>query len=173
MSIIFSYAGYYNAFNMTNEIKNPIPTLKKNGIISLGTVAILYMLCNIAYFATVSKAEFAEASEIAAAVFFSKLFGESKAAANVLNFLVLLSAFGNLLAVLIGSSRMIREIGRQGVLPFTEFWVSTKPFGTPLGPYLLKWAMTFIMIVAPPAGDAFSFGMSALGTIGDKLNTVC
>lgn len=169
MSIIFSYAGYYNAFNMTNEIKNPIPTLKKNGIISLGTVAILYMLCNIAYFATVSKAEFAEASEIAAAVFFSKLFGESKAAANVLNFLVLLSAFGNLLAVLIGSSRMIREIGRQGVLPFTEFWVSTKPFGTPLGPYLLKWAMTFIMIVAPPAGDAFSFGIFALETIGDRI----
>ncbi|KAF9880069.1 high affinity methionine permease [Colletotrichum karsti] len=157
VSIVFSYAGYNNAFNMTNEIKNPIPTLKRNGIISLATVAILYMLCNIAYFATVSKAEFAEASEIAAAVFFSKLFGDSKAAANVLNFLVLLSAFGNLLAVLIGSSRMIREIGRQGVLPFTEFWVSTKPFGTPLGPYLLKWGMTFIMIVAPPAGDAFSF----------------
>ncbi|TDZ36438.1 High-affinity methionine permease [Colletotrichum trifolii] len=157
VSIIFSYAGYYNAFNMTNEIKNPIPTLKRNGVISLGTVAVLYMLCNVAYFATVSKAEFAEASEIAAAVFFSKLFGESRAAANVLNFLVLLSAFGNLLAVLIGSSRMIREIGRQGVLPFTNFWVSTRPFGTPLGPYLLKWAMTFFMIVAPPAGDAFSF----------------
>lgn len=97
---------------MTNEIKNPIPTLKKNGIISLLTVAILYMLCNIAYFAAVPKAEFKGASEIAAAVFFSKLFGGSKAAANVLNFLVLLSAFGNLLAVLIGSSRMIREIGR-------------------------------------------------------------
>ncbi|UQC90162.1 high-affinity methionine permease [Colletotrichum lupini] len=157
VSIIFSYAGYYNAFNMTNEIKNPIPTLKKNGIISLLTVAILYMLCNIAYFAAVPKAEFKGASEIAAAVFFSKLFGGSKAAANVLNFLVLLSAFGNLLAVLIGSSRMIREIGRQGVLPFTNFWVSTKPFGTPLGPYMLKWTMTFIMIVAPPAGDAFSF----------------
>ncbi|KAF6791397.1 high affinity methionine permease [Colletotrichum sojae] len=157
VSIVFSYAGYYNAFNMTNEIKNPIPTLKRNGVISLGTVAVLYMLCNIAYFATVPKAEFKEASEIAAAVFFSKLFGESRAAANVLNFLVLLSAFGNLLAVLIGSSRMIREIGRQGVLPFTDFWVSTKPFGTPLGPYLLKWGMTFIMIVAPPAGDAFSF----------------
>lgn len=47
---------------------------------------------------------------------------------------------------------------RQGVLPYPSFWVSTKPFGTPLGPYLLKWAMTFIMIVAPPAGDAFQFG---------------
>ncbi|KAK1590286.1 high-affinity methionine permease [Colletotrichum navitas] len=157
VSIVFSYAGYYNAFNMTNEIRNPIPTLRRNGVVSLLTVAVLYMLCNIAYFAAVPKAEFKGASEIAAAVFLSKLFGSSRAAANVLNFLVLLSAFGNLLAVLIGSSRMIREIGRQGVLPFTNFWVSTKPFGTPLGPYLLKWIMTFIMIVAPPAGDAFSF----------------
>ncbi|KAK2059581.1 high-affinity methionine permease [Colletotrichum caudatum] len=166
VSIVFSYAGYYNAFNMTNEIRNPVPTLRRNGAASLATVAVLYLLCNVAYFAAVPKAEFEGASEIAAAVFFSKLFGGSRAAANALNFLVLLSAFGNLLAVLIGSSRMIREIGRltvfilaprQGVLPFTNFWVSTKPFGTPLGPYLLKWIMTFIMIVAPPAGDAFSF----------------
>lgn len=73
---------------------------------------------------------------------------------------MLLSSFGNLLVVLIGQSRSIREIGRQGVLPFTEFWVSTRPFGTPLGPYLLKWGMTFIMIVAPPAGDAFTFVVS-------------
>ncbi|KAJ0143064.1 High-affinity methionine permease, partial [Colletotrichum tanaceti] len=157
VSIVFSYSGYNNAFNMTNEIRNPIPTLKKNGVISLAVVTVLYMLCNIAYFAAVPKAEFAKASEIAAAIFFSKLFNGSRAAANVLNFLVLLSAFGNLLAVLIGSSRMIREIGRQGVLPFTNFWVSTKPFGTPLGPYTLKWVMTFIMICAPPAGDAFAF----------------
>lgn len=120
------------------------------------------MLCNIAYFAVVPKEEFAEASEIAASIFFSKLFGGSESAANVLNFLVLLSAFGNLLAVLIGSGRMIREIGRQGVLPFTNFWVSTKPFGTPLGPYVVKWVLTFIMIVAPSAGDAFTFGQCYL-----------
>ncbi|KAH6974456.1 amino acid permease-domain-containing protein [Ilyonectria sp. MPI-CAGE-AT-0026] len=160
VSIVFSYAGYWNSFNVVNEIKNPIPTLKRNGAVSLGVVAILYILCNIAYFAVVPKAEFKEASEIAASVFFSKLFGDSKAAANVLNFLVLLSSFGNLLAVLIGSSRMLREIGRQGVLPWTNFWVSTKPFNTPLGPYLLKWVLTFIMIVAPPAGDAFTFVVS-------------
>ncbi|KAI1047257.1 hypothetical protein LB505_013291 [Fusarium chuoi] len=85
------------------------------------------MLCNIAYFAVVPKEEFAEASEIAASVFFTKLFGDSKSAANVLNFLVLLSAFGNLLAVLIGSARMLREIGRQGVLPYTNFWFGHVP----------------------------------------------
>lgn len=48
-------------------------------------------------------------------------------------------------------------VDRQGVLPYPRFWASTKPFGTPLGPYLVKWSLTVIMILAPPAGDAFSF----------------
>lgn len=46
---------------------------------------------------------------------------------------------------------------RQGVLPYPRFWASTRPFGTPLGPYFVKWFLTIIMIVAPPAGDAFNF----------------
>ncbi|TDZ15988.1 High-affinity methionine permease [Colletotrichum orbiculare MAFF 240422] len=167
INIIFSYTGYSNAFNVVNEIKNPIPVLKRHATISVIVVAVLYMFCNVAYFAAVPKAEFKGAKEIAAAVFFTKVFGTGPAE-QALNFLVLLSAFGNLLAVLIGSSRVIREIGRQGVLPFTQFWVNTKPFGTPIGPYFLKWVMTFIMIAAPPAGDAFQFVIS-LKTYPDGL----
>ncbi|RYP61398.1 hypothetical protein DL769_007721 [Monosporascus sp. CRB-8-3] len=159
VNVVFSYTGYQNAFYVVNEIRNPIPTLKRHVTISVSLVAVLYMLCNIAFFAAVPKKEFAESKEIAAAVFFTAVFGPG-GAEQALNVLVLLSAFGNLLAVLIGQSRVIREIGRQGVLPFTSFWVSTKPFGTPLGPYLLKWLMTFVMIVAPPAGDAFTFVVS-------------
>ena len=45
------------------------------------------------------------------AVFFTTVFRKG-AAETVLNVLVLLSAFGSLLAVLIGQSRMIREAGR-------------------------------------------------------------
>lgn len=103
------------------------------------------------------KDVFIKSKETSASVFFVTVFGAGRAD-KALNALVLLSAFANLLAVLVGQSRVIREIGRQGVLPFTEFWVSTKPFGTPIGPYFLKWLVTFIMIVAPPAGDAFQFG---------------
>ena len=51
VNIAFTYSGYQNAFNVVNEIKNPIPTLKKHASISVGVVAVLYMLCNIAYFA--------------------------------------------------------------------------------------------------------------------------
>lgn len=114
------------------------------------------MLCNVAYFAAVPKADILTADTTTASLFFTAVFGEQ--AAKGLNILVILSAFGNLVTVLIGQSRVIREIGRQGVLPYPKFWVTTKPFGTPIGPYLLKWAMTILMILAPPAGDAFNFG---------------
>ncbi|KAJ5874904.1 Amino acid/polyamine transporter I [Penicillium soppii] len=143
----FSYAGYENAFNVVNEVRNPTKTFKWSAPLSLGLTATLYVLANIAYFSAATKEEIIESKVVAAGLFFEKVFGTGSAA-SALNFLICLSAFGNLLAVLIGQSR---------VLPFTTFWTSTKPFGTPLGPYLVKWGLTILMILAPPAGDAFNF----------------
>ncbi|EAA66771.1 hypothetical protein AN9490.2 [Aspergillus nidulans FGSC A4] len=156
INVMFSYQGYENAFNLVNEVKNPVKTLKWSTPASLITVGILYMLANIAYVAAASKQEIVESEINVASLFFQKVFGGG-GASRALNFLICVSAFGNLLVVLIGQSRMLRECGRQGVLPFTRFWTSTRPFGTPLGPYWLKWALTAIMILAPPAGDAFNF----------------
>ncbi|KAJ6186689.1 hypothetical protein N7519_007990 [Penicillium mononematosum] len=152
----FSFAGYENAFNVVNEVRNPVKTLKWSAPLSLGLTAVLYVLANIAYFSAASKEEILESKVVAAGVFFEKVFGTGSAA-SALNFLICMSAFGNLLAVLVGQSRMLRECGRQGVLPFTSFWTSTRPFGTPLGPYFVKWSFTVLMILAPPAGDAFNF----------------
>lgn len=154
--IVFAYSGYTNAFNMVNEVKNPIKQIRRNGFISLIIVTILYILANVAFFAAVPKADLAAAEQIAASLFFENVFGAA-GGANGLNFLIALSAFGNLLAVFLGQSRLLRECGRQGVLPWPRFWASTKPFGTPLGPYFIKWLLTIIMILAPPAGDAFAF----------------
>ncbi|KAF7563159.1 hypothetical protein G7046_g957 [Stylonectria norvegica] len=155
-SIIFSYAGYENAFNVVNEVKNPVRNIQKNGLIALFMVTVMYVLTNVAFFAAIPKADIMSAKQVTAALFFKNVFGSGQAAKG-LNFLIALSAFGNLLAVLLGTSRIIRECGRQGVLPFPRFWASTRPFGTALGPYLAKWAITVVMILAPPAGDAFNF----------------
>ncbi|KAF2659756.1 amino acid transporter [Lophiostoma macrostomum CBS 122681] len=154
--IVFSYAGFENAFNVVNEVRNPVKQLKTNSFVALTIVAILYVLANVAYFAAVPKTELLAAKEISASLFFKHALGSSGAVKG-LNFLIALSSFGNLIAVLLGQSRLIRECGRQGALPFPRFWASTKPFGTPLGPYFIKWILTIIMIVAPPAGDAFNF----------------
>ena len=106
---------------------------------------------------TVPKDELKNSKLTTAALFFKHVFGDSGAVRG-LNFLIALASFGNMIAVIIGLSRRIREAGRQGVLPWTKFWVSTQPFGTPLGPYAVIWGLTALMIVAVPAGDAFTFG---------------
>ena len=123
------------------------------------------------------KEELESSGLTAASLFFGKVLGNSGAVRG-LNFLIALSAFGNIMAVIVGLSRRLRECGRfvysaamlrtnklthihrQGVLPWTPFWVSTKPFGTPLGPYFTTWAITALMILAIPSGDAFNFGTS-------------
>ncbi|KAL3461993.1 amino acid permease-domain-containing protein [Aspergillus heterothallicus] len=154
--IIFSYGGYNNAFNVTNEVKNPVKSLRIYATIALTVVYILYMFANVAFFAAISPDELKSSSLTVASLFFSKVFGNASGIRG-LNFLIALSSFGNIIAVQVGLSRRIRECGRQGVLPFTRFWVSTKPFGTPLGPYAVIWSMTALMILAIPAGDAFTF----------------
>jgi amino acid transporter len=161
--INFAYEGWSNSFNMVNEIKNPVRTIRWAGALSLGIVGVLYILCNVAYFAAVPKEDILGSSTLTAALFFENVFGVQ--AARGLNFLILTSAFGNLVSNLIGASRIIREIGRQGVLPYPAFWSSVKPFGTPLGPYVLKWVFTIVMIIAPPAGDAFDFGKCSSHTV--------
>lgn len=124
----FSYAGYENAFNVVNEVRvccfnavydrkpakqdqNPTKTLRWSAPLSLGATATLYVLANIAYFSAATKEEIIESKVVAAGLFFEKVFGTG-GAASALNFLICLSAFGNLLAVLIGQSRMLRECGR-------------------------------------------------------------
>ncbi|KAF7556129.1 hypothetical protein G7Z17_g1676 [Cylindrodendrum hubeiense] len=154
--IIFSYGGYNNAFNVVNEVKNPVRTLKIYATAALTTVYVLYMFANVAFFAAVPKADLEESKLTVASLFFKNVFGDGKAIRG-LNFLIALASFGNMIAVIIGLSRRVRECGRQGVLPFTSFWVSTKPFGTPLGPYFVIWFLTALMILAVPAGDAFTF----------------
>ncbi|KAK5743835.1 hypothetical protein LTR17_002457 [Elasticomyces elasticus] len=155
IKIIFAYAGYENAFNVVGEVQNPVKKIKNSGFAAVILVAILYMLANIAYFAAIPVADIKAGKTIAAGLLFTRVFGSSSSVKG-LNFLIALSSFGNLVAVFLGTSRLIRECGRQGVLPWPKFWVSTKPFGTPLGPYVVKWVLTVLLILAPPAGDAFN-----------------
>ena len=61
--------------------------------------------------AAVTKYDLVNSGTTVATLFFRAVFGDSGAVRG-LNFLVALSAFGNIIAALLGSSRMIRECGR-------------------------------------------------------------
>ncbi|KAF2839603.1 amino acid transporter-like protein [Patellaria atrata CBS 101060] len=154
VKINFAYQGYANDFNVVAEVKRPFKTLRIAAPVSVLLVSILYILTNVAYFAAVLKESIASSGELTAALFFEAVFGR---AGRALPALVTVSAAGNILAVIIGTSRSIRECGRQGVVPWPHIWASTRPFGTPFAPILLKWFLTTMIILVLPFGDAFNF----------------
>lgn len=92
-------------------VQNPTKTLKLSAPLALLGTTILYILVNIAYFAASTKAQILSSKLTTASLFFENVFGNS-GASKALSFLIAVSAFGNLIAVLIGQSRVIRECGR-------------------------------------------------------------
>lgn len=75
-------------------------------------MTVLYTLVNVAYFSAASREEILNSKQTAAALFFQKLFGDGSGASRALNVLICISAFGNLIAVMINTSRILRETGR-------------------------------------------------------------
>ena len=154
-NVIWSYIGYSNANYALSETRDPVRTLKRAAPTALISVAILYMLVNVAYFAAVPKDEIMSSGRILAASFFRNVFGGS--AERALSVFVALSAFGNVLSVIFSQGRLVQELGREGILPFSRLWASNKPFNAPLAGLFEHWLVSVIIMLAPPPGDAYNF----------------
>ncbi|KPI41536.1 High-affinity methionine permease [Cyphellophora attinorum] len=159
-NVIWSYIGYSNANYALSETKNPVRTLKIAAPMALTIVAVLYMLANIAYFAAVPRDEILSSGRILAASFFRNMMGES--AERALSVFVALSAFGNVLSVIFSQGRLVQELGREGILPFSRFWASNKPFNAPLAGLFEHWLVSMIIMLAPPPGDAYNFILNVI-----------
>ncbi|KAK2594492.1 methionine permease [Conoideocrella luteorostrata] len=159
-NVIWSYVGYSNANYALSETKNPARTLKFAAPLAIGTISVLYMLANVAYFAGVSKQEMLESKRLVAASLFRNMFGES--AERALSVFVALSAFGNVLSVIFSQGRLVQELGREGVLPFSRFFASNRPFNAPLAGLFEHWLVTAITVIAPPSGDAYNFVLNLI-----------
>ncbi|KAK3372991.1 amino acid permease-domain-containing protein [Lasiosphaeria ovina] len=154
-NVIWSYIGYSNANYALGETRNPARTLKIAAPLAIGVISILYMFVNIAYFAAVPKEEILRARRLVAASLFRNVLGAG--AERALSVFVALSAFGNVLSVIFSQGRLVQELGRQGILPFSNFWASNLPFNAPLAGLFEHWAICVITILAPPPGDAYNF----------------
>ncbi|CEO58944.1 Putative Amino acid transporters [Penicillium brasilianum] len=162
LNAIFSFQGYDNMNAVLSEVKNPQRTLCIALPTAMGTVTVLYILANIAYFAGVSRAEFLESDLTIAASLFNNVFGHS-AAVKALPALVAISAIGHLLGVAFTVSRVLQELAKDGITPFPNVLMQNRPFKTPIFCLAIHLAITVIFICAPPAGDAFDF-VVGLGT---------
>ncbi|EEH41495.2 high-affinity methionine permease [Paracoccidioides lutzii Pb01] len=159
-SVIWSYVGYNNANYALSETRNPVRTLKIAAPLALGIVSILYMLVNVAYFAAVPKEEILSSGRVLAASFFRNVFGPK--AERALSVFVALSAFGNVLSIIFSQGRLVQELGREGILPFSRLWASNKPFDAPLAGLFEHWLVSVIIMLVPPPGDAYNFILNVI-----------
>ncbi|WEW59531.1 methionine permease [Emydomyces testavorans] len=160
-NVIWSYVGYSNANYCLSETRNPIRTLKIAAPVGVAMVGVLYFLVNIAYFAAVPKEEMLGSGRILAASFFRNVFGLK--AERALSVFVAFCAFGNVLAVLFSQGRIVQALGREGVLPFSRFWASNRPFNSPAAGLLEHYIISAIVMLAPPPGDAYNFLLNLIG----------
>ncbi|EMR64143.1 putative high affinity methionine permease protein [Eutypa lata UCREL1] len=159
-NVIWSYIGYSNANYALSETRNPVRTLKIAAPTAIASVAVLYMLVNVAYFAAVPKEEILQSGRLVAASLFRNVFGEK--AERALSVFVALSAFGNVLSVIFSQGRLVQELGREGILPFSRFWASNRPFNAPLAGLFEHWLVSVIIMLAPPPGDAYNFILNVI-----------
>ena len=96
--VSYSFAGYDNVNNVLNEVKDPVRTLKTMAPAALLTVAVFYMILNIAYFIVVPLEEIRNSGELIAALFFERIFGAG-VASTLLPILIAVSAAGNVMVV--------------------------------------------------------------------------
>ncbi|KAH8689909.1 high affinity methionine permease [Talaromyces proteolyticus] len=166
--VLNSYAGWSNPMYVLNEVKNPVRTVKIAGPLGLTVCGILYILCNISYFAAATPEEIAHSGNTVASYFMGKVFGS--AAKRALSVLVAISALGNVLTVTFAQSRVNQELAKEGVIPFPKFWASSWPFGSPSSGLLLHFIPSFIILIAIPFNDAYSFIIDLEGYPGSVVN---
>lgn len=130
LNVVYSYKGWENANYVVSELKHPRKTLAIAAPLAVAGVTVLYLLANVAYFAAIPKAELAKSEVLVAGIFFRNMFGDS-AGARSLPVFVALSNIGNVLAVSFAHARVNQELAKEGLLPFSKFWASNKPFNAP------------------------------------------
>ncbi|RCI11125.1 hypothetical protein L249_7286 [Ophiocordyceps polyrhachis-furcata BCC 54312] len=188
LMVIYSYSGWEGATYVMGEMKRPGKTLAVAAPCAIGSVAVLYVLANVAYFAAIPRDQLEHSEVLVADFFFRSMFGD-QAAARVLPLLVALSNLGNILAASFAYSRMTQEMAKEGLLPFSRILASNKPFNAPTasvcvprrmrrrpgadgGQFFLHWLLTVIVLVAPPAGPAYTLIINISSYANAWINTL-
>ncbi|KAJ7751513.1 APC amino acid permease [Mycena maculata] len=169
-SVIWSFIGYANANYALSEVRDPVRTIKRAAPLAMTAVTLVYMSVNVAYFAVVSKNDILGSRRIVAALFFRNLFGP--ATERALSAFIALSTLGNLLAGQFTQGRVIQELGREGILPYSAFFASNKPFGAPLAGLLTQYLVSVLFVLGPPPGDAYLFMISTSSYSLALINTL-
>ena len=184
LKILYCFRGYNTANSVLSSVRRPIPTLKFAAPVALCIVSLSYLLANIAYFCAVEKEDFRQAGVVLAGKFLRNIFGDT-IGEKVLPWLVIISAFGNVAATSFAQARVNQELGKDGLLPYSDFWAGktmtafrTNNDPTPRTPkyssirvpkaspsssmslapgLFLHFLISALVIILPPPGEIYTF----------------
>src|ERR1019366_8067354 len=108
---IYSYLGYYNVCHLGGEIKEPERNIPRSIFISIGIIATLYLLMQIAVLGVIPWQE-AKDSPFIVSLFFERIYGPLTA--QIATALILIIAVTSLFAVLLGYSRVPYAAAKEG-----------------------------------------------------------
>ncbi|KAF8701659.1 hypothetical protein AX14_000351 [Amanita brunnescens Koide BX004] len=154
-NVIWSYFGFSSVNYALSEVKNPKRTVRIAGPVAIAVVTVLYILANIAYFAGATKQEITTSGQLVAALLFRNVYGPQ--AERTLDVFIAISSLGGVLSAIFSQGRVNQALGQEGILPFSKFWASNRPFNTPLAGIFLHWLASIIIIFILPPGDAYNF----------------
>ncbi|KAL1622192.1 hypothetical protein SLS54_005259 [Diplodia seriata] len=195
LAVIFAYTGFSQSNYILSEIDQPRKKFRKGVLTAVGTMCVLYMLVNVAYFIVVDKTDDRLGESDVSTLFFRNTFGVG-AAPRVLNAFMAISGLGNIIVMTFTAARVKQEIAKEGILPWLKFFgQSSNIFGrtsnrllgrpvkdaesieaTPVGALTLHWAFSVLLILAT-WGQSTENAYSVLTLlysycIGSFLNTV-
>ncbi|BAE59596.1 amino acid/polyamine transporter I [Aspergillus flavus] len=153
--VLATFQGWSNAMYVLDEVKDPRRTLKVAGFLGVGSVGVLYVLLNAAFFVAATPKELSETGITVVALFVGKVFGQHMQRFTAI--LAALSSLGNIMTASFSMSRVIRSFAQEGLLPFSRFFASRSRSGSPAGAFALVFFSSCVMIIAVPFGEAYNF----------------
>ena len=100
---MYSYLGYYNVCHLGGEIMNPKRNIPRSMFISIGGIAVLYLLMNISVASVLPIGEIQQ-SKFVVSLFIQRLFGGTFA--TIATILILWVAFASVFSATLGYSRV-------------------------------------------------------------------
>ncbi|KAJ1667511.1 hypothetical protein IW140_002091 [Coemansia sp. RSA 1813] len=152
--LFWSWEGWSNVGYVVGEVRNVKRNLPLSLGLAMGTLSVLYVLANVAYFSVIPLEEI-DNGTLLAAQFMDRLFGKTMGQV-VLPVCIGISILGVVMSELFGGGRLMYTAGKTGFIPYGAVLGDIHPrFGTPVYAMGIIWTLSLVFLFAPPPGKAF------------------
>ncbi|POS83572.1 hypothetical protein EPUL_005786 [Erysiphe pulchra] len=156
IKILYCFRGYSAANQILSDVRDPVRTLRVAAPVALGLVSVCYLLVIISYFLVISSNDFRTSGIVIAGHFFRNVFG-AVVGNNILPVFLMISAIGNIAATSYTQARVNQELGREGLLPFSDWLGKRELWDSPKLGLFIHWLISTLVIILPPPGRIYNF----------------